>query len=153
APPLWPRHVRNAIVFRERFVEEGVIRVENLRDRTVALEEIEEEQDRFFVDRLAESRGERREQLLVLFLQRVEVADVNPLRAGLDRQRAEAFVLEHPSRLAGKGLRITQFSGGCASAQLIVGRGRPQEITEPGGKLPVVDRAGLRARRRFLDPE
>ena len=44
-PPLWPNHARNAIVFRQRFIDERVIRIENLRDRAVALEEIEEEQD------------------------------------------------------------------------------------------------------------
>src|ERR1051325_6068833 len=75
APPLWPSDARNAIVFRQRFIEERVVGVENLRDGPVALEEILEEQDRFLVDRLAQGRREGREQLLVLLFERVEIAD------------------------------------------------------------------------------
>ena len=54
SPPLRPGDVGNSVMLRQRFVEKRVVGVENSRQRPIALEQVLEEQDRFFVDRRAQ---------------------------------------------------------------------------------------------------
>ena len=102
----------------KRFVQESVIRVEDLQHRMVVLEQVLEKQHRFLEDRLTEFVVEHRKQLLVLLVEFVEVADVQPLCAELDGQRPGALVLQHPRRLRRQHLRITQSARGGGLAQL-----------------------------------
>ena len=66
---------------------------------------------------------------------------MDPLGAELDGQGPQAGILQHPLGLLGEHLRFMQAAGGGQLAQFVVGYGRPEEIAEPGGKLPIVDGA------------
>ena len=63
------------------------------------------------------------EELFVLLLELVEPADVNPLRAELNRQRADAIIGQHalPLRCQDGGIMQPAFRG--KFSQFLIGRG------------------------------
>src|SRR5205823_12620753 len=59
----------------------------------------------------------------------------------LGSQRADAFVPQHPSRFLNKNLWLVQPTSGRQLSQDFVRQRRPQKITEPRGKFPIIDRS------------
>ncbi len=118
-------HARDAVVLRQRLVQERVVGVEDVQHRAVVLEQVGEEPNRLLVHRAAQA-GERREMPLALLVELVEVVDVQPLAGELGRQPAHARVAEasaasarraRRARAAGRSRRRARSSASGADDQ------------------------------------
>ena len=136
-------------MLREVFVQERVVRVQDVEHRAVALEEIGEEANRFFIHRAAQA-GEAREVPLAFLAQLVEAVDVQPGAGELGRQSPHARVAEHPAGLRGEHVGVAQLALDGEVAQLGVRRGRPEEIAQARGQFPIIHRSLLGAWPRLL---
>src|SRR6266540_726329 len=130
APPLAAAHPGDPVVLRQLLVEEGVVRIQDFQNRSVALEEVGEEPDRLLVHRAAEG-GEGGEVPFALLLQVIEVLDHQPPAGELDRQPPDLLVAEHPPQLRHQDLRFAEPPGRRRAAELLVGLGRPEEVAQP----------------------
>src|SRR5271154_248865 len=110
-PPLRTRDIGDPVMLRQSFIEKRIIRIHDLRNAPVGLEQVLEEEHRLLVDRSAKAGVEGRKQLLVLLVQLVKAPHVKPLRAELYSQRTNALVPEHPRGLLRKPLRIVKQAG------------------------------------------
>ena len=59
-------------------------------------------------------------------------------------------IFDHASHLGGEDLGFMKLARGGEPTEFGVGRGRPEEETEPRGEFPVIDRRGLLAGGGFL---
>src|SRR6266581_920551 len=84
---------------RQRFVEERVVRVEQIKHRSIALEEVREEANRLFIHRPAQV-GKGGEVPLALFIEDIEVMDVQPLTGKLDGEPPRPRVAQHAPSLS-----------------------------------------------------
>src|SRR6185436_3371432 len=103
-------------MLRERFVQERVVRVENVEHRTVALEEVGKETNRLLIHRAAEP-GEGREMAFALLAQLVEVVDVKPCAGEFSREAAHARVAEHAAGLSGEHAGFMELAACRGGAQ------------------------------------
>ena len=116
-----PGHAGDAVVLGQRFVQERVVGVEDVQHRAVVLEQVGEELDRLLVHRAAQA-GERGEVPLALFVEVLEVVDVQPLAGELGGQPARLGIAQHPPRLGGEHFRLVQPAIRGGFAQFLVGR-------------------------------
>ena len=159
--PLGAVHARDAVMLRQRLVQECVVRVDQFEHRAVAGEQVGEEPDGLLVQ-VGADLGEGREVPLALLVVGVEVADLQPLAGELGGQAAGPLVADHPPRLRGQHVGVVEPARGGQPRQLVVGHRGPEEIAEPAGELPVRDRLRLgpgagpldavEERRRDQDP-
>ena len=136
-------------MLREVGVQEGVVGIEDVQDRAVALEEVGEKPDRLLIHRAARS-GEGGEVAFALLAQFVEVVDVQPGAGEFGRQPACAVVLHHAAHLRGEHVGLPQLAAGGDGAQFDIRRGRPEKIAQARGELPIVHRPRLVTRPRLL---
>ena len=118
--PFRTANTWNAVMFCQRLVQERVVGIENIQDRSVALKQIRKEANRFLVDCAAQAR-ECREVAFALFIESVEVVDVQPLAGELGSQPPHARVVQHTASLCDQGLRFAQFASFRGSGQLGIG--------------------------------
>ena len=88
----------------ELFVQERVVGVEDVEHRAVVCKQIGEEPNRLLVHRRAVRRTW--EMSLALFVELIEVVDVQPLAGELGRQAAGLGIREHAPHLRFQHLGI-----------------------------------------------
>ena len=133
--------VRDAVVPGEAFVEERVVRREEIRHGAVLTQDALHKELRLAAHRLAEVVVEINEAPGVGG-GGGEGAEVKPLRGEVGHEIRGARVGEHPPNLrgeAGGGGEIPAFGGG---EQRLVGEAAPEKEREPGGECEAVDRVG-----------
>ncbi len=128
-----------AIVLRERFVHEGVIRIEQREDAAVVLNEVDEEAGDFLLHVVAEIE-EGGEVAFALFIERGDIAHMQPLAAELGGEAAHFVALHHALGLSeGQDRRSLR----CGGAEFVIGRGGPEEVAEACRELLRAHRAGF----------
>ena len=85
ATPLGAAHAGDAVVLRQRVVQERIVGIEDVEHRAVVLEQVGEELDRLFVHRPAQT-DERGKVPIALFIEVIEIVDVQPLAGKFGRQ-------------------------------------------------------------------
>jgi len=107
-------------MFRQRFIQKCVVRVENAQDGAVVLKEVGEEANRLLIH-CAPQLAEGREVACAFLVERVEAVDVQPLAGEFRRQPSRARVAKHPPRLHQQRLGFVQVPHSRRRAQLPVG--------------------------------
>ncbi len=133
------RHVRDAVVPREPFVDERVVRRQQLADRPVLTHLAFEKQPRLLLERRPEVVVEGREPRRVRPDAR-HVAQIEPLLEEVADQRVGAPVREHAPHLPVEHGRLTQRAVRRDTQQLVVGDAAPQEERDARGEVEVADR-------------
>ena len=128
-----------------------MVGIEEAQQRRVALKQIGEKPDRFFVHVAAKIR-ELGEVLLALLGERIEIMDVQPLASKLGGQAAHASVGEHTPGLLRQYVGRAQRAGGRRGAEFFIRFGRPQEVAQPAGEFPIGDRRGGGSHRCVFEP-
>ena len=146
APPVIPFRIE-AVMLRERPVHERVIRIEQRKHGAVLLEQIHEEAHGLLLH-VAPQTDERREMALALFIERRDIAHVQPLASKLRGKTAHLRILHHAPGLRRQHFGIAQRAIHGEGSQFIVRRRRPEKVAEARGEFPIIHRAGLV--RRFL---
>ena len=103
--PLGSLDPRDPVMLGQRFVQEGMVALDELQHRPVIAKQVDEEPDRLLV-KVGTDLGERREMALALLVVGVEVADLEPLACELGGQAADPVVADHavgPARPARRG--------------------------------------------------
>src|SRR5258705_7008653 len=98
-------------MLREVFVQKGVVSIQDVQDRAVALEDVGEETNRLLIHRAAQA-GEGREMPLALLAQLVEVVDVQPGAGELGGEPAGACIPGPATRLGGEQVGVAGVSPG-----------------------------------------
>ena len=93
-----------------------MVGIEEAQQRGVALKQIGEEQDRFFVHVSAQAR-ELGKVFLALLLERIKVIDVQPLAGELGGQPPDASVRQHAPDLLCQHLRVGEAWRPAAAAR------------------------------------
>ena len=91
-------YVGNAVVFGESFVQECVVRIEKIENRAVVLKEVGEESNGLFVN-VTTQFSEGGKMSFTLFVQFVEVMNVQPRAAKFRGQPPHTRIAQHPARL------------------------------------------------------
>jgi len=131
----------DVVEFGEPCVDEGVIGFVDVEEGAIALEEVGEEADGFLIH-IASEFAEFGEEGFALFVEGVEVVDVEPLAGELGGESSGFGIGEESTSLGGEdfGLMEGAIIGG--STEFRVGGGGPEEVTEAAGKFPIVDGSG-----------
>ena len=95
-PIVWPDVANgHAVVFGQDWVDESVLGIEEVNHRAIAVNEVDEEADRFLVHRLSKSVGEAFEKFSINAVVLFEVAEIQPVAAEFDGQALAAAIPEH----------------------------------------------------------
>ena len=132
----------DAVVLGQRLIEEGVIRIHQLEHAAIVLEEVDVEASDFLLHRFAE-RLEGREVSFALLIERGDIANMQVLATKLGREPADSLILEHATCLRSQHIGIAQLACGCDRSQFIIRLRGPEEVTQPRGEFPIIDRTGL----------
>src|SRR5438552_2741381 len=124
-----------------------VVRVKEIEDGTVLLDEIEEEVDRFFEHGFAQVVIEAFKTLAVDAVVLFETAEIEPIAAELCDEAEDAIVVEHPASLGQENFRFVKVARGGVIEQFLVRHGGPEEITEAAGERVVGEGANAVGRR------
>ena len=119
-------HVRDAVMPGEPFVDERVIRPQQVEDAPILAQDAFEEQFRFLPKGLPKIVVEIRKQTHIR-RDRREIAQVQPLRGEVAHQGLGTSVRQHPPHLSFEHRRLAQFSSNGHVEQLIVRNTAPQE--------------------------
>ena len=121
-------------MLRQPLVEERVIRVQEVADRTVLAQHVLEEHRGLGFHRLAKL-GRPFLELVRIRLHGVEVARLEPLAGEVRGEGGRARIGEHPIDLGFKHARVAQPAGFGERQQLLVRHRAPEEIADPRGEL------------------
>ena len=127
----------------ERPIHKAVIRIQQREHAAVFLEEVDEETHGFLLHVAAQTE-EGGEVSLALFIERPDIAHMQPLAAELRGQAADPGIPQHAICL--RCQRITEFAGSGELAELAVRCRGPEEVTQARGEFPIIHRTGLWAR-------
>ncbi len=112
---------RNPVMRGQGLVQKRMVRVENAQHRTVVLKQIGKELDRLFVHRAAQ-RHEGREVLIALFVQVIEIMNMQPLAGKLRGQPPKARIALHAPQLADQRVGIGELASRRDRRQLGIGQ-------------------------------
>ena len=131
-------HVRKAVEFRQTFIDEGVVRGQELHQWTIlphlALEEHLGLRNKGVAQAFVEIGKDPR-----IRLHHPHVPQLQPLARKIAHQRRRAAVGEHPSDLLFQNLWIFQLAPSGDLEQLVVGDTAPEEKRQPRGQFEVAD--------------
>ena len=89
---------------------------------------------------------------LALFIEGIEVANVQPLAGKLDGHPPRSVARSKPTGVRGEHIGISQPARGGCRQKRGIGRGGDQKVAEPRGELPVVERHLRQRRTRCFAP-
>ena len=119
-PPRFTLNASDVVELRQSFVDERVIGVQKTEQRSVALKQIRQKQDRLLVHVRAQLL-ELGEELHALRFRCGKVVNMQPLAGELRPQAAHASVFEHTSRLLLQHVRMPECPIGSLRTQFLVG--------------------------------
>ena len=142
APELAAVDVRDAVVSGQPFVDERVVRRQQIDHAAVFTNDAVEEQLHFtphgLAQRVVEVGIQHRQRAGAL-----QAAQVEPLPGKVDGQRLRSRIAQHAARLLLEHLRILQPSLAGELDQLVIGTGAPQEKRQARRQIEVADAIGL----------
>ena len=136
APCPAGRRQLDSVMRSQWWIQERVIGLEQIENRTIAAKHVLEETNRFFVH-IGAKLCELRIQRFVLVIVAIKIANVQPLAGEVYRQPPDPIVLKHAVRLRDECLGTLQLSCPGNTSKLLVGQRRPQEIAQPRGELEI----------------
>src|SRR5262249_2786391 len=101
-------HAVDPVVLRECFIEKGMIRIEEITNRAVVLEEVSEEANRFLLQSAAH-RSESGKEPLALLIELFEVRNVQPVSGEARGKTADLCILKHAPRLGDENFRFVKM--------------------------------------------
>ena len=125
-------------MLRQAFVHERVVGAKQIEHAPVLAEHALEKELRLLAKRLAQVVVEVRKQPHVR-RDRVQVAEVQPLRREVVHERLRAWVGEHPADLAFEHRRLVQPAFLRVVEELVVRNAAPEKEGEPRRQLEVAD--------------
>ena len=108
APEVGPEHIPNPIVAGQTFVDERIVRAQQIENAAVLAEDAFKKELRFTLEVLRQAQIEIREQSRARSLG-LHVAQIQPLCGEVARQRLRASVSQHPVHLLFEHRRILEF--------------------------------------------
>ena len=136
-------------MFGERAIHEGVVRIEQREHGAIFLKQMSEKLHGFLLE-VATHIHERGEVARTLFIQSLQIADMQPLTAKLGGQATDARIFHHATSLGGEHCGIMERALGRKLAEFFIGGRRPEEVTQSRGEFPIIHRRRLRSGGRFL---
>src|SRR5579862_1331219 len=120
---------RHAIMPGEDWIDERVLRINEVQDRPVASGNIDEESQRFLEHGFTQIVGKILEPLSVDGVVLLETTEIEPVAGELRGQAADTIVTEHALGLREEYGRLVQVTGSGMREKLCVGHAGPEEVT------------------------
>ncbi len=136
APELRSKYAGNAVLLRERLVDEGVVGVEEIQHAAILEQHAGQEEPDFSLE-IAAHRGIEGP---IVGLDLLQGAQVQPGEREVLDQRVGARILEHARQLGLHDRRVGESFVGCEGDQLFIGALAPQKEGQPRGQFQLVQR-------------
>jgi hypothetical protein len=132
-------HPLDPVVFGQGLVHESIVRVQQLEDWPILVENGVEEGNGLLDHRVTQLGRVLGEEFLVGLGQIGQAADAEPLAGKVLGHRPRLGIGQHPPDLERNHIGVMEPPGVGKVRQLAVGHGRPEEIGEATGQLVVGD--------------